>query len=97
MTGLGGHQTPWLASVAPTLASSSELVGATPSVNDAWFCAVTVSAIDGCPGPGDSASDRIPSRTAMSTTGAIPVVSSSLTKAVFGDCARASCRVICGG
>src|SRR3954462_14566170 len=36
--GSGGHHMPWDASVASTFASSSALVGVTPSVNDAWFC-----------------------------------------------------------
>ena len=43
------------------------------------------------------ASDFMPSRTAMSTTSGTPVNSSSLTNAVFGDVASASCSDICVG
>ncbi len=88
---------PALASVAPTLASSSTLVGLTPRVNEACFCAFVTSAIErsvGRPVRGSTngvvASDRMPSRTAMSTTSGTPVNSSSLMNAVFGDCASAS-------
>src|SRR5690606_17114114 len=44
--GLGGHHRPALARVAPTLASSSTLVGVTPRVNEAWFWALATSAIE---------------------------------------------------
>ena len=67
-------------------------------MNDAWFCFLTTSAIDPWAEPsGVVASERMPIRTAVSTTGATPVVSSSLTNAVFGDWASASCRVSWGG
>src|SRR4051795_4661382 len=97
--GLGGHHLPELASVAPTLASSSTLVGVTPRVNDACFWALVTSAIErsvGRPVRGSSngvvASERMPSRTAMSTTSGTPVNSISFTNAVFGDWASASWR-----
>ena len=95
--GEGGHHFPALSRVAPTLASSSTLVGVTPRVNEACFCALVTSAIDrsvrrpsGATN-GVEASDFIPNRTAMSTTSGTPVNSSSLMNAVFGDNASASC------
>ena len=94
--GLGGHHMPPLASVAPTLASSSTLVGLTPRVNEACFCSLVISAMERpvrtplSPTYSVVASDFMPRRTAMSTTSGTPVNSSSLTKAVFGDWARAS-------
>ena len=95
--GLGGHHLPLLARVAPTLASSSTLVGDTPRVNEACFWALVTSAIDRSvrrPVLGSTngvlASDFMPNRTAMSTTSGTPVNSSSLMNAVFGDWARAS-------
>ena len=99
--GLGGHHRPALASVAPTLASSSTLVGLTPSVNEAcrWSfvtCAIERSVrlrVFGSTN-GVVASDFMPSRTAMSTTSGTPVNSSSLTNAVFGEVASACCSVI---
>src|SRR4051812_22121822 len=45
-TGEGGHHLPPLARVAPTFASSRTLVGLTPRVNDACFCALVTSAIE---------------------------------------------------
>src|SRR5882757_2557632 len=98
--GLGGHQVPALPRVAPTLASSRMLVGDTPRVNEARFCALVASAMERLvrlPVEGSTngvvASERMPIRTAMSTTGATPVNSSSLTNAVFGDWASACCMV----
>jgi hypothetical protein len=95
--GEGGHHFPPDASVAPTFDSSSTLVGDTPRVNDACFCALVTSAIERSvrrPVPGSTngvvASDFIPSRTAMSTTSGTPVNSSSLMNAVLGDWASAS-------
>src|SRR5882757_10252141 len=95
--GLGGHQVPALFRVAPALASSRMLVGDTPRVKDARPCALVASAIERLvrlPVPGSTngvvASERRPIFTAMSTTGATPVNSSSLTNAVFGDSASAS-------
>ena len=95
--GLGGHHFPLLASVAPTFDSSNTLVGLTPRVNDACFCALVTSAIERSvrrPEFGSMngvlASDLMPSRTAMSTTSGTPVNSSSLMNAVFGDWANAS-------
>ena len=73
-------------------------MGDTPSVNDACASALTRSAIDGAPGASltGSPSEVIPSRCAMSTTGATPVLSSSFTNAVLGDWASASVSVSCG-
>ena len=95
--GDGGHHLPCEARVAPTLDSSSTLVGDTPRVKEACFCALVTSAIDRSvrrPVFGSTngvvASDFIPNRTAMSTTSGTPVNSSSLTNAVFGDWANAS-------
>ena len=83
--------------MAPTLDSSSTLVGDTPRVKEACFWALVTSAIDRSvrrPLLGSTngvvASDFMPSRTAMSTTSGTPVNSSSLMNAVFGDWASAS-------
>jgi hypothetical protein len=95
--GLGGHHFPPDARVAPTLESSSTLVGDTPRVKEACFWALVTSAIDRSvrrPVLGSTngvvANDFMPNRTAMSTTSGTPVNSSSLMNAVFGDWARAS-------
>ena len=83
--------------MAPTLDSSSTLVGDTPRVKEACFWALVTSAIDRSvrrPLLGSTngvlANDFMPNRTAMSTTSGTPVNSSSLMNAVFGDCANAS-------
>src|ERR1700712_1835 len=41
LIGVGGHQTPSEATVAPTLANSSGLTGVTPSVNDTTLSATS--------------------------------------------------------
>ena len=96
--GLGGHQRPALASVAPTLASSKTLVGLTPRVNEAWRWSLVTCAIERSvrrrvfgSTNGVVANDFMPSRTAMSTTSGTPVNSSSLMNAVLGEVASASC------
>lgn len=89
--GFAGHQTPPEARVADTFVSSSALTAVGPSVNDARFCFLNMSARLSLPKPElpGWVYERRPSLTAMSTTGVTPTCSMSLMNGVFGDVASA--------